>query len=156
MGIVDPTAAAYGSYDVASNHISDFAVLKIETNASFSDLDQLYAAGFDSILEIRTQPREMPFSCRSYLEGAFTNAGIFDLYQNLLSTYSWAQTGPPKWSATSITTGILSSFYVILPTHVAIRSLTTWLDQQNTYVRANIKNPTGNIPFWEQLGLADE
>jgi hypothetical protein len=108
FGTIDYSAVAYGSYDAATNHISNFAVLKIETNSSFSDDEQYFAAG--------------------YLEGAFTNAGIFDLYNNFLSTFSWAKTGPPA-------------------------CLTSWVTAQDAYVRAQIANPTGDLLFWQQLGL---
>ena len=55
-GAADASAAAFGSYDPAENHISNFAVLKVQTNSSYSDLQQMYAAG--------------------YLEAAFTTQGM--------------------------------------------------------------------------------
>ena len=76
LGSIDTTAAAYGSYDPATNHVSYFAVLKIETNPSYTDEDQMYAAG--------------------YLEGALTTSDTYDLWQNLLSTFGWASNQPPS------------------------------------------------------------
>ena len=76
LGSIDTTAAAYGSYDPATNHVSYFAVLKIETNPSYSDEDQMYAAG--------------------YLEGALTSNDSYMLWQNLLSTFGWASNQPPS------------------------------------------------------------
>lgn len=107
-GVIDTQAAAFGSYDPAVNHVSYFAVLKIETNPAFSDQEQMLAAGF--------------------LEGALTSADIWNMYNNAYSTYSWAKTGPPA-------------------------CLTNWLDQQEAYVRQQILTPTGNLQFWEQVGL---
>ena len=76
LGIVDKSGAAYGSYDSGNNHPSNFGVLKIETNASFSDTDQTFAAG--------------------YLEGALTAGDIFDMYSNMLPTWPELKNGPPK------------------------------------------------------------
>ena len=75
LGSIDTTAAAYGSYDPATNHVSYFAVLKIETNPSYSDEDQMYAAG--------------------YLEGALTSNDSYALWQNLLDSYKWPNNVPP-------------------------------------------------------------
>ena len=73
--MIDTSAAAYGSYDPADNHISHFAVLKIETNPAFSDEQQMLAAGF--------------------LEGALTSADIWNQFRNLYATYNWKD-GPPS------------------------------------------------------------
>jgi hypothetical protein len=83
-------------------------VLKIQTNASYSDADQFYAAG--------------------YLEAAFTHQGIYDLYNNILSSTPWSQSGPPA-------------------------CLTAWLDAQDTYVRSQIIDLGREYAFWNQLGL---
>jgi hypothetical protein len=108
LGTADNAAVAYGSYDLASNHISNFAVLKIETNASYSDEIQFYGAG--------------------YLEAAFTYGDIYNMYQNLLPTLPWGDAAPPT-------------------------CMTDWLSQQDAYQRAQIANPTGDVLFWQQLGL---
>ena len=108
LGIVDPDAAAYGSFDPATNHVSYFAVLKIETNPAYLDNEQMFAAGF--------------------LEGALTAPNIWYMYNNVLSTYKWAATGPPS-------------------------CLTDFLDAQEAYVRAMVATSNDNRIFWDQLGL---
>ena len=82
-GTADPAAVAYGSYDPAENHVSNFAVLNLETNSSYADDQQMYAAG--------------------YLESAFTAAEIYDGYMNGGSLYPWGNNPPACltnfWSA---------------------------------------------------------
>eukprot|EP00048_Salpingoeca_helianthica_P016501 m.232648 g.232648 ORF g.232648 m.232648 type:complete len:533 (-) comp18811_c0_seq1:170-1768(-) len=105
-GIVDRSGAAYGSYDSGVNHPSNFGVLKIESNATYEDNVQMFAAG--------------------YLEGALTQSDIYDMYVNMLSTWSSLRPSPPA-------------------------NLTKFLAQQDQWVRENIQKRTHD-PYWVQLG----